>query len=118
MDLLEKVHFDVIHCAMYSPRSGTLSAEKYVDDVDDETKKRRWIEVENLQSRISAEINSKLIGHILPVLVEGKKNDTWYGRTTSNKLVFIQSNTELLGRIVWAEIIRSTAWSSQALAIS
>ena len=118
MNLLEKVRFDIIHCAMYSPRYGTLAAEKYVDDVADETKKRRWIEVENLQSRIAAEINSKLIGHILPVLVEGKKNGRWQGRTTSNKLVFIESEAELLGQIVQAEIVRSTAWSLQALEVS
>ena len=118
MDLLEKVSFDVIHCAMYSPRAGALAAEKYVDDVTDEIKKRRWIEVENLQSRIAAEINSKLIGQILPVLVEGKKNGRWHGRTTSNKLVFIQSRVELLGQIVQAKIVRSTAWSLQALTVS
>jgi tRNA-2-methylthio-N6-dimethylallyladenosine synthase len=114
INLLAAVRFDVVHCAIYSPRPGTLASLKYSDDVPAEVKRGRWLEVENIQSRIAMEINSGLVGSILPVLVEGKKQGRWFGRTGSNKLVFMQSAEARAGQTVNARVIRATAWSLQA----
>jgi tRNA-2-methylthio-N6-dimethylallyladenosine synthase len=111
--LLERVRFDVVHVAMYSPRSGTVSAELWSDDVPLEEKKRRLHEVERVQARIAAEINSALVGSRQQVLVEGTRQGKWYGRTRHNKLLFFERDQDLAGRLVDVDVTQGTSWSLQ-----
>ena len=55
----------------YSPRPGTNADKRLVDDVPDEVKRRRNVELLALQERISAEHNAQLVGQTFEVLVEG-----------------------------------------------
>lgn len=112
--LLERVCFDVVHVAMYSPRAGTASAQLWPDDVPPEEKKRRLHEVERVQARIAAEINAQLVGTRQEILVEGTRQGKWYGRTRHNKLAFFESEQDLAGRLVDVEITWATSWSLQA----
>ena len=50
--MLERVRFDVVHVAMYSPRPGTVAATEMIDNIPREEKRRRLHEVEELQKRI------------------------------------------------------------------
>ena len=110
---LEELRFDVVHTAMYSPRSGTKAAEELADDVPEEEKKQRLQKVESLQEAIAAEKNAGLVGMTLEVLVEGKKNAKWYGRTYSDKLVFFTGQNDLEGKLVDLEITSSSPWALQ-----
>ncbi|HEX8997341.1 MAG TPA: MiaB/RimO family radical SAM methylthiotransferase [Ktedonobacterales bacterium] len=91
LDLLEEVRFDVVHVAAYSPRPGTLSY-KWEDDVPVDVKKARLHAVEQVQERISREINATYLGRTEEVLVESRQvsngSHQWRGRNRANKLVF------------------------------
>jgi tRNA-2-methylthio-N6-dimethylallyladenosine synthase len=110
--LLEEVRFDKVHVAMYSPRPGTIAARKMEDDVPSEVKKERLQAVEEVEERISTELNLRLEGTDQEVLVEGRRESRWYGRTRSNKLVHFVGETNV-GEVVTVHIDKATAWSLQ-----
>ncbi len=111
VDLLKTVKPDMTHVARYSPRPGTYSARKLVDDVSPEEKMRRFRIIEKLQEQISAQINQKYLGGKVPVFFEGKSKDRWRGRTPTNKLVFVDDKEILLGKIIDVEITWTGPWS-------
>lgn len=89
IDLIKHIRYDGAFMFKYSPRENT-PAFKMGDDVPDEVKTERLMEIINMQNRISNEINQQLVGQIVEVLVEGesKKSDAeLYGRTDTNKTV-------------------------------
>ena len=95
--LLQELRLDVAHLARYSPRTGTFSARMLADDVSEEEKMRRFRLLESLQETIASEINAQYLGNSVNVLFEEKKKDRWRGRTKTNKLVFVDSEENLLG---------------------
>ncbi len=105
--LLKDLKMDVAHLARYSPRPGTYSARFLEDDVTSEEKLRRFRALENLQEQISGQINTTYLDRQVSVLFEGKPKARWRGRTPTNKLVFVETDEDLLGqerdiRITWA----------------
>ncbi len=109
--LLEDLKLDVAHLARYSPRPGTVAQRRMVDDVPEEEKIRRFRMLEVLQERISAEINARYLGQKVEVLFEEKVKDRWKGRTPTNKLVFVESEEDLRGRILPVTITWTGPWS-------
>jgi tRNA-2-methylthio-N6-dimethylallyladenosine synthase len=112
--MLEEILFDTVHVATYSPRSGTTAARKHEDNIPPDIKKERLHKVEEMQTKIATDINSRLMGKTVEVLVEGKKGGKWYGRTRSNKLVFFESGDDCLGRLVDVTIVKTSPWALQA----
>jgi tRNA-2-methylthio-N6-dimethylallyladenosine synthase len=129
LDLLEEIRFDVVHVAAYSPRPGTL-AYKWPDDVPMEVKKRRLHAVEDVQERISRELNLAYLGRTEPVLIEEHliqhDRHLWKGRTRTNRLVFFPATRPSaadgggaggggvgVGATVPVRIERTSAWSLQ-----
>lgn len=111
---LADLKLDVAHLARYSPRTGTVSERRMPDDVSDEEKWRRFRVLEDLQEGIAAEIHAHYLGKTVPVLFEGKKKNRWQGRTETNKLVFVESEQNLMGKIAPVEITWTGPWSMQA----
>ena len=112
--MLEEIRFDTVHVAVYSPRPGTMASQEHQDNIPPEIKKERLNKVEEIQANIAAEINSRLTGKTVEVLVEGKKGGKWYGRTRSNKLVFFESGDDCLGRLLDVTIVKTSPWALQA----
>jgi len=110
---LKDIRFDTVHVAAYSLRSGTTASREYEDNTPPEIKKERLNKVEEVQTEIAAEINAELNGKSVQVLVEGKKDGKWCGRTRSNKLVFFKSHENCLGRLVDVTILKTSPWSLQ-----
>jgi tRNA-2-methylthio-N6-dimethylallyladenosine synthase len=112
-DLLAELKLDKVHLAMYSPRPGTVSARRMVDDVLPEEKKRRWDLLDALQAQIVAEINARSLGETVEVLVEGpgRGRRRWRGRTRTNKLVFFDDAGEWRGKLVTVRIVWTGPWS-------
>ncbi len=112
-DLLEELRLDVVHLARYSVRPGTVAARKMKDDVTDEEKWRRFRLVEELQEGIATEINQAYLEQDVDVLFEGQNKGRWRGRTPTNKLVFVENDEDLLGKILPVRITWTGPWSMQ-----
>jgi tRNA-2-methylthio-N6-dimethylallyladenosine synthase len=110
-DLLAELRFDTVHVAAYSPRQGTIAARLYEDDVPWEEKKRRLDLIEALQEDVASEINQRLKGTNVEVLVEEKHKGKWRGRTRSGKLVFFEDENDWTGKLAMVRVASSTAWS-------
>ncbi|HAJ36004.1 MAG TPA: tRNA (N6-isopentenyl adenosine(37)-C2)-methylthiotransferase MiaB, partial [Chloroflexi bacterium] len=113
VEIVRDLKFDKVHLARYSPRPGTVSERRMADDVPEAEKVRRHKLLETLQEQISAEINQRFLGEIVEVLVEDKHKGKWRGRNRQNKLVFIESDLPLRGRLVEAQITWTGPWSMQ-----
>src|SRR5690606_7703848 len=70
LDILAELRLDKIPLARYSPRPGTVSTRRMVDDVTDEEKRRRFHEIEALQKEVSLEKMRRYLGETVEVLVE------------------------------------------------
>jgi tRNA-2-methylthio-N6-dimethylallyladenosine synthase len=110
-DLLAKLRLDKAHLAMYSPRPGTVSARHLSDNVPGEEKKQRWETLDRLQAEVVGEINRRLVGETVEVLVEDLYKGKWRGRTRTNKLVFFQDSGEWRGRSCDVQITWAGPWS-------
>ena len=113
-DLLADLKLDVAHLARYSPRAGTVSARRMPDDVPDEEKWRRFRTLEELQEKLVDEIHARYLDQTVEVLFEEKVRGRWKGRTPTNKLVFVETETDLRGQVVPVHITRTGPWSMQA----
>ena len=69
--------------------------------------------LEALQEQVSTEINAHFLGEVVEVLVEDQHKGKWRGRNRQNKLVFIESDLPLRGRLVEAQITWTGPWSMQ-----
>jgi tRNA-2-methylthio-N6-dimethylallyladenosine synthase len=112
-NLLEELKLDKTHLARYSPRPNTVSARKMEDDVTDADKHERLAMLEDLQARVSTEINGKYLGQTVEVLVEEQHKGKWRGRTQQNKLVFFEDTADWKGKLANVEIVWTGPWSMQ-----
>jgi len=115
-DLLAELKLDVAHTAKYSPRPQTVAQRTMPDDVPPEEKERRRKAIEDLQERVVGEINARLIGQTVEVLVEGEHKGKWRGRTRTNKLVFFEDAlTDWRGKRANVAITWTGPWSMQGV---
>jgi len=116
IELLSDLRFDTVHVAAYSPRPGTTASRSLKDDVLAAEKKRRLRMVEELQTEVASEINARLKGKEIEILVERQSKGKWEGRTRTGKIVFVPGDASLLGRLVRVEIVATGPWSLQGRA--
>jgi len=116
--LLEKVRYKNCFVFQYSPRPGTPSQRRCPDTIPAAEKSRRNTHMLQVQERISAEDNQKLIGTEVKVLVEGvsKKNRAktptakqLIARTVEDKIVVFDGPESLIGRIAKVKVASATA---------
>lgn len=112
--VLSDLRLDVAHLARYSPREGTVATRRMEDNVPEEEKLRRLHLLDDLQEQIVAEINKKYLGQTVDVLFEEKVKNRWRGRTPTNKLIFVESDDDLKGKILPVTVTWTGPWSMQA----
>jgi tRNA-2-methylthio-N6-dimethylallyladenosine synthase len=110
-DLLAELKLDKAHIARYSPRPQTLAARRFSDDVPEAEKERRRRALDDLQAQVVGEINARLMGRRVEVLVEGRKKERWWGRARTGKLVFFEDEGNWQGRLVQVRITWTGPWS-------
>jgi tRNA-2-methylthio-N6-dimethylallyladenosine synthase len=115
--VLQDLRLDVAHLARYSSREGTVATRRMDDDVPPEEKMERFQLLEELQESILGEINQNYLGKTVEVLFEEKVRDRWKGRTPTNKLVFLESDEELRGRLLPVHVTWTGPWSMQGSVI-
>ena len=86
--LLDEVEYDQVFSFKYSPRPKTPAGD-WPDDVAEEEKGRRLMELQERQRHIQLRRNQALVGGEFEVLVEGyqPRLGQAVGRTTSNRVV-------------------------------
>jgi tRNA-2-methylthio-N6-dimethylallyladenosine synthase len=84
------------------------------DNVFEEEKRRRFHMLEELQEGIVGEINKKFLGETVEVLFEEKVKNRWKGRTPTNKLVFVETEEDLRGKLLPVTVTWTGPWSMQA----
>lgn len=112
--VLSDLKLDVAHLARYSVREGTVATRRMEDNVSDEEKMRRFRMLEDQQEQIVGEINKKYLGETVDVLFEEKVKGRWRGRTPTNKLVFVETEEDLRGRLLPVTVTWAGPWSMQA----
>ncbi len=113
--LLSELKLDVAHLARYSLREGTVATRNMDDNVPEEEKMRRLHMLDDLQEGILAEINKKYLGETVEVLFEDKVKNRWRGRTPTNKIVFVETEDDLRGKLLPVTITWTGPWSMQAV---
>lgn len=95
LSIMESSGYDMSYMFIYSERPGTLAHRRYKDDIPEEIKKRRLVEIVELQNRLSLESNQRDLGKTFKVLIEGdskRSAEDWMGRNTQNKVVVFPKN--------------------------
>jgi tRNA-2-methylthio-N6-dimethylallyladenosine synthase len=110
LSLTARVRFHSMFSFKYSERPNTLAAKRYPDDVREEEKTRRIVELQRLQRDVQQSLHDSLIGETVDVLVDAgsRRRDTEVsGRTTGNTVVNLPGEMSLVGRLVPVTIRRA-----------
>ena len=112
LDVVRKVCFEQVYMFIYSRRVGT-PGDKMQNQVPEDIKHKRFDRLKELVESQIAKNNSKYVGTIQKVLVEGpsKNNpELLTGRTDSNKVVIFEGSKELIDTIIDLKIISEHMW--------
>lgn len=112
LDVVKKVNFEQVYMFIYSRRVGT-PGDKMQNQVPEDIKHKRFDRLKELVESQIAKNNSKYVGTIQKVLVEGpsKNNpELLTGRTDSNKVVIFEGSKELIDTIIDLKIISEHMW--------
>lgn len=112
LSLMEWAGYDFAYMFKYSERPGTKAARKYKDDIPDEIKSARLVEMIALQNRLSAMSKKRDTGKTFLTLVEGaskRSADHFSGRTSQNKVVVFPASNAKKGDYVNVLVERSTS---------
>ena len=107
LSLLEAVRFDAAYVFKYSMRPATPAARLEARDaVDPAVRQARLEQVNALQARISDEINRRLVGTVLEVLVEGvnRRDGALLAKTRTQKTVLLPGPPSWIGRLLEVRI--------------
>ena len=112
LDVVRKVKFEQAFMFIYSRRVGT-KADKMENQIPEEVKHQRFDRLKELVEKQIAERNKEYIGTVQKVLIEGtsKNNDKMLtGRTDSNRVVVLDGDKSLIGKMVEIEIEEEHMW--------
>ncbi len=111
VDLVHQCRFKNSFIYKYSVRPGTKGAALYEDDVPEEIKQRRNVQLLELQNEISQADNLQFLGRKLEVLVEGPSKSSikrgesgplrqMTGRTACDRIVVWDGNERQAGQLL------------------
>ena len=115
-DFVRECQFDAAYTFIFSPRSGTPAAEM-LPQLPTTEKKPRLQKIMDIQNPISLQLNQKMIGREIFVLVEGeskKKKEFYFGRNDGNKIVIFpapQEAGQMTGRMAKIKITEANTWN-------
>ncbi len=112
MSLLEEARFEGSFSFSYSPRPGTPALRLLEDAVPPAVVSARLERFQSRQREIQLEAHASLVGHVLPVLVEGPSahdEGVVCGRTSGFKMVNFPGSHTMMGEWVPVRITRGFA---------
>lgn len=81
LDFVAQQRFERMGAFAYSEEEGTWGADNLTDSVSEETKQQRLDRLMALQEQISLDLNEKMIGKTVKVLIDRLEGETAVGRT-------------------------------------
>jgi tRNA-2-methylthio-N6-dimethylallyladenosine synthase len=120
MTLTSAVRYHSMFSFKYSPRPRTLADRRLADDVLDEDKTRRIVALQALQREIQSELNERMVGQTVDVLVDAgsrRREVELSGRTSTNVVVNLPGPAEWIGRTLPIRIERAgphSVWGRMA----
>ena len=112
LDVVKKVGYEQVFMFIYSRRVGT-PGDKMKNQIPEEIKHERFNQLKALVEGQMEEQNKTYIGTVQEVLIEGtsKNNENMLtGRTDSNKVVILEGDKNLIGKMVNLNIISEHMW--------
>jgi tRNA-2-methylthio-N6-dimethylallyladenosine synthase len=108
--LMREVEFDQAYIFKYSKRRDTPAAEMSEQLSEDEKERRNQVLLEILNTRMARK-NQELVGRTVEILVEGRSEKAakrMFGRTRTNRIVFIDGDDRHKGELLPVRIERAT----------
>ena len=109
LSFIEDVRFERLGAFVYSREEGT-KAYDFKKQVPDKIKRERFNTVMMRQQKISQDVNNKLLGKVIDVLIDGKEEDFYLGRSQYDApevdgLIYVDSKKALsVGDFVKVEV--------------
>lgn len=112
LDLVNYCKYDNAYTFIFSPRENTPAA-KMKDDVPLKVKEERLARLNETVNKYFLENNKKLVGKTVKVLLEGEseKKGMLFGYTDTNKLINVEADSSLIGKIIDVEVVEAKTWS-------
>ncbi len=108
MSLTKTVGFHSMFSFKYSPRPNTLADQRLVDDVPEEEKTKRIVALQALQREVQSELNSRLIGDEVDVLIDAAlaaaRDSPISSRTSTNVVVNLPGPRRVVGQTLRTRI--------------
>jgi tRNA-2-methylthio-N6-dimethylallyladenosine synthase len=114
LSLTRQAQFQSMFSFKYSPRPNTLAEKRLADDVPEDEKTRRIVELQAVQRGIQTALNQALVGGTAEVLVDSasrRRETELSGRTSQNVVVNVPGPASWIGRTVPVRIERAGAHS-------
>ena len=108
LTLTSTVGYHSMFSFKYSPRPNTLALKRMPDDVGDEEKTRRIVELQALQRDVQQGLYRAHVGRVEEILVDSRsRRRDWElsGRTSGNTVVNFPGQPEWLGRLVPVRVV-------------
>jgi tRNA-2-methylthio-N6-dimethylallyladenosine synthase len=112
LSLMDQVRYEYAYMFKYSERPKTLAERRFEDDVPEDVKGRRLIEIIDKQNSHSLEANQNDIGQVYKILVEGpsrRSAEQYCGRNGRNSMVIFDRNGVEKGEYVLVKITDCTS---------
>jgi tRNA-2-methylthio-N6-dimethylallyladenosine synthase len=119
LSLVRAVRYHSMFSFKYSARPNTLALKRMPDDVADEEKRRRIVELQALQKEIQGELYAEAVGQVADVLVDSRsRRREWElsGRTSGNTVVNLSGDPGWIGRTVRVKITAANPNSLRGVA--
>jgi tRNA-2-methylthio-N6-dimethylallyladenosine synthase len=113
VELMRSVRFDSAFMFRYSVREGTKAA-RLQDDVPEDVKVARLGSIIELQKGMTTEINGRLVGTDVEVLVEGPSErdaGRLFGKSRTGKAVVFPGDASLTGTTILVRVSGASAWT-------
>jgi tRNA-2-methylthio-N6-dimethylallyladenosine synthase len=107
LSLTEAVRYHSMFSFKYSPRPRTLAIKRMADDVAEEEKTRRIVELQALQRGIQSDLLQQSVGRTETVLVDAtsrRRDHELSGRTSGNTVVNFPGEQSWLGKLAQVRI--------------
>lgn len=113
LSLAEAVRYHSMFSFKYSPRPNTLASKRLPDDIPEDEKTARIMELQSVQKGIQADLHARDVGRTVEVLVDSSsRRREWElaGRTSGNTVVNLPGDKAWIGRLVPVTIERAGAF--------